>query len=449
MKKRFTGQVTWAPIAQNIRSLRKEHRWTQAELGQKLSRRKLSRQAIAWIESGRNTDLETIADIAATLGVTVEALSSRTVRSTRQKAAHLPDKNAARPADLMDELLGSPPESWESKLARDERFHSLGVARELITRADAIFDVDPAHCHSINASAVQVSGLIHSATSEVRFDALKDLAHANWRLGRYDEALDCLDKAEIVADSCANPPYRKAIAHFVRAIVLTLTESFDEARKHLLIARDGLQSVDPWRHLLTYHHEALIRAMTNDPLGAAHTVEDLLHKVAVFGDETELARLCTVGAYAWYRAGNVPRAKQLTERAAEIHLRLGQRAEIAIDDFRRAVLIAETHPEDAVILLTSARKQLADLKLKKEGIVLDLRLLRVKAASGASTRELHELSSQLASAAIAAGLPVTACEAIDLLRQVSGNLTIDAIDQARALVRRSVPNAFLFDPPEN
>lgn len=61
-----TGQMTFGDI---IRDARKEHGWSQAELGEKSG---VSRPTIARVEANHDVTTTTIAKIARALGLTLE-----------------------------------------------------------------------------------------------------------------------------------------------------------------------------------------------------------------------------------------------------------------------------------------------------------------------------------------------------------------------------------------
>jgi transcriptional regulator with XRE-family HTH domain len=103
--------VALSYIGRNIRNLRRSRNLTQADLGARLQRRKLSRQAIAGIEAGGNTDLETLADIAGALDTDLPSLM--TERTPNPEAARFAEKLHASTrtadffralADMVDQL---------------------------------------------------------------------------------------------------------------------------------------------------------------------------------------------------------------------------------------------------------------------------------------------------------------------------------------------------------
>lgn len=103
--------IAFSFVGRNIRTLRRARNLTQAELGAKLRRRKLSRQAIGEIEAGGNTDLETMSDIATTLEVDLVTLMEN--RSQDPEAQKFEEKLHASQrtadffralADMVDQL---------------------------------------------------------------------------------------------------------------------------------------------------------------------------------------------------------------------------------------------------------------------------------------------------------------------------------------------------------
>ncbi len=440
---RYSHPVTCPPdgplafIGRNIRALRRQRRWTQSELGQKLSRRKLSRQAIGWIESGRNTDLETIADIAGALGVAVETLTSRAALH------YVPAIPPQAPREIARELLARPMESWSEIAERERRYRSTEVIGVLLEDADREFDNDPLRCRAICAAATQLverlPRLDEPGIPELRMQAWKDLAHVTSRLGDNEESLSYLERAEIAAAQSANPAHQKAIVDFERAIVFSLMERFDEARKRLLAAHPVLERFDRRRFFMILHAEAVLEAMSGDPGAASTRLEQLIAEAPSWNfDDAEMSRLYDSAGYALHRAGQTARAAKYVRLSAEMHQRSSSGAEMPRDIAREASLTAALgDPIASFAKHEEARRKLIALGLHRDLVEVDFHYLLAKCAAGADPRELHEICSRLASAAIAAKLPVTACQAIAWLQQISERLTPDSVVTVRRFVEES------------
>jgi transcriptional regulator with XRE-family HTH domain len=512
-------ETPFAFIGRNFRDFRKKKKWTQAEFGQRLTRRKLSRQAIIWIESGRNTDLETIADIAATLGVAMEVLTQPRTSDERAAISPVIKPEPAKQAELVEELLAAEPSTWIDVVSRDERYQSPQtlsaildrprltggrkrrprspaktpsvdqtppaardlvdqllsrpastwkdvvsndsrycsdeVLKELLDQATAVFYNVPRRSQEISFIAARLADVIHDAgqliNPELRVQAWKDLAYGTSRIGSHDDALRYLEIADAAADACADPVHQGAIVEFVRSIVLTNMEEYAEAKKRLSAAREVLEKVDRRRYLLTFHHEALIETVTGDPRKAAEIIDRVIREISTYGDEAEMAQLYTVASYAKLKSGEPQLALEYLRKSQEISTRKGDLSEIARNLWREAAAIATLGDyETAFAKFDEGREKLMALGLREDLISLNLDCLREKAAAGAEPQELHALCSQIAGDASAAGLPVTACEAIDWLRRIAERLTVDDVDRVSSFVKVSqLHPARSFEPPSN
>lgn len=448
-QERYPKSMTRVPegpvafIGRNIRALRRQKKWTQSELGQKLSRRKLSRQAIGWIEAGKNTDLETIADFAATLGVPLEALTSRAVMHEAGATPHEPA------AALVDELLARPMPSWSKSASRDGRYRSPEVIRVLLDRAFREFDNEPVRCRAICEVATRLTDRLarpdDEGVPELRVQAWKDLAHVTATLGNPEQALVCLQNADTAASQSANPDHQKAIVEFERSLVMLFAERYAESRKYLLAARPALERYDRRRFFMTLHQEAVLDAVTGDPRQSAQNIERLIEQAGMWNDADDqrrrddaMHRLYTQAAHSWSKAGDMKRAAEYTRKSAEIHARYGAAAEMARDAVREGIVIASLgDPAASFPKYEEARRQFIALGLHNELVELDFHYLQAKCAAGGDPRELHEICSRLVNAAIAAKLPVTACQAIAWLREISERMTPASVAAVRRFVEES------------
>ncbi len=443
-----TDESFFAFIGRNIRAQRRERKWTQTELGQKLGRRKLSRQAIHWIESGKNTDLETIADIAATLGVSVDVLTTRS--TTKAPGA----------GELVDALLARRMSSWSRVASRDPRYRSPGVIRTLLDRSDREYDNKPLRCRAICEVATELldrlDGPDEAGASELRVRAWKDLAHVTATLGEHDNALAYLQKAESAAATGGNPEHQMGIVELERSLVSLMAERYAEARKHLFAARPALEKHDRRRFWIALHTEAVLEAVSGDPHRAAVDLDRLIGQAESWNEgdpdqhDDDMHRIYSSAAYAWYRAGDTERAVEYTRKSEEIHRKREREAEMARDIGRRASLTAILgDPAGAFPKYEEARKRLAAVGLQREVIDMDFFYLYAKCVAGADPRELHEICSRLVSASLAARLPVTACHAIDWLRRISAHLTPDSVTAVQGFVLQSELRPDLpFEPPK-
>jgi transcriptional regulator with XRE-family HTH domain len=424
----------YAFLGAGIRRVRREKRWTQAVLGQRLKKRRLSRQSIAAIEAGKNTDLATIADIAAALGVSISELAQSPTRAPVTVASNSEQTDE----DLVGRLLQEPETSWRSIVQSDPRYEESTQIRNLVERANQLLDVAPKVARSVALLAAELADHAFADVAELRVDAWKNLAHAAWKLGNFGEGFESLDKAQTFVDACSNPELQRAILDFVRAIIYSVMQRYEDSRNLLLKVQPIFEKHDRRRYLMSVHQQALLEYSVGNAGGAAILAESLLAETLALGDSREVSLLYTLAASAWFAAGDLDRAEKYHEKSFEMSLE-NQRPVDAISNLHlHANILAEKgQTKTAIRALTDARKRLAALGLTRWMIDADLDLLLLKAKSGANPRELQKLCRQLAEEALAAQLPITACEAINWLRKVSAELTDDKVEWVRTFVKQS------------
>jgi hypothetical protein len=350
----------------------------------------------------------------------------------------------------VSELLSLPRDAWAAVAAGDRRLRQSAVVELLLDHAAEVFSDDPFRCRDITAVAARLAELTDGATAELRVRAWKDHANITSSLGEHANAIRLLETADAAAGSAADPEYQHAIVTFARSIALCRQERMAEAHAELVSARAVFERADRRRYILTFHQEAILKAGSGDPRAAAEMVMEVIRDVATWNDEPELAMLYTVAAYALGRANEFERAVEYVEKASEIHRKLGNRAEMVRDMQRHAAGMAALHRWDAAFAeYAEARAKMLEMGLKTDLLFLDLSQLRAKAAFGADARELHSLATQVANDALAAGLPMTACEATDWLRQISERVTPDAVEMVTNFLRKVELNPSLeFRPPD-
>lgn len=360
-----------------------------------------------------------------------------------------------------DDLLALPASHWHTAVASDRELRTAPFCREIIERAAGAFDQTPTRCRELGVLAVSIAERVCAEAPvpvyELRVEALRDLAYVTRRLGDFDEALRLLADAQETAEQCVEREYEIARIRFSRAIVLTDMQRFQDARAELLEARSTFEEADLRRYVLTFHQESIIHSMTGDFAAAAHTIANVIEQVERWpsrGDgaeqQRELARLYNTAAFAWQNYGDLDAAEEELRKSHAIHLRLGDTAELARDEWHTAAIEARRQRfDEAFAHFASARTKLERLGLVRDLLNLDWDVFEASIASGVDQRALRAQCERLASEAIAARLPVTAADAIAWLRS-SASISRELATSVRAFVKSSEAYpSVAFIPPVN
>ncbi len=135
---------------------------------------------------------------------------------------------------MVDDMLASPPRWWRTKLMR-EGGQTVGVVRALLDRMRTILPKAPLQALDVTTIAVDVAndlpitGYPSDLVFAARAHAWRDHAYVLSFFGRFSEALDAVDRAELLFRQTALSDYELARVDLVRASVLQSLDRVDEA----------------------------------------------------------------------------------------------------------------------------------------------------------------------------------------------------------------------------
>jgi tetratricopeptide (TPR) repeat protein len=146
-------------------------------------------------------------------------------------------------ADVVTRALHETPrEQWKALAARPELLTS-GALDRLAALADEL-ERDPqeglavAELATVIAAALPLESYPRIVIAQLRAHAWKDRARALCYLGRYDEAMSALDRAEAELVPVGTLAHDRAIVDFVRSIVLQHLRRYEEAEALLAQCRE-------------------------------------------------------------------------------------------------------------------------------------------------------------------------------------------------------------------
>jgi tetratricopeptide (TPR) repeat protein len=144
-------------------------------------------------------------------------------------------------------LRDTPREAWSSLRDRRE-LHTSGALERLSQEIDKRLDTDPRGALAIAELAASVADALAPDSypaimlAQLRAHAWRDRGQALSYLGRYDEALRALDRAEEQFQKFGTLGHDRAMVRFCRATLLQHLRRFDEARTILDECRQVFQS---------------------------------------------------------------------------------------------------------------------------------------------------------------------------------------------------------------
>jgi tetratricopeptide (TPR) repeat protein len=347
----------------------------------------LSRQAIGWIESGKNTDLETIADIAATLGVDVSMLLGEMRARFASREARLDEVRGDgvetfgdTPERLIEQLLTQPRTYW-TNLVSDSRYHTVAVARHLADRASDVRRTDPmlsldfARAATLIVERLADSGTVTDVVSTARAAAWRELGYTLYYVGDIPEALAAVDHAERSLSAVACPEYEHARTGIARSVIYTALDRHDEAidcaRQSAIIFR-SLGNAARLAVALEAEAFALIKAYRFRD--ALPILLERKNNYAMYGDESDHAGVVGNIALCYRETGRLVDALQAYRTMERTYTDMGNQPEAARARLNIATLLgSQGQLGDAEALFRSVRDEL--LALGMRGLVVDSDLL--------------------------------------------------------------------------
>lgn len=152
-----------------------------------------------------------------------------------ETARRLQHERAASEDLVTSALRDTPREAWP-RLRERRELHTSGALERLGQEIDKRRSTDPREALAIAELATSIAEAIPDDAypaiiiAQLRAHAWKDRCQALSYLGRYEEALNALDRAEAQFDAFGTLAHDRAIVRFCRATLLQHLRRFDEAQ---------------------------------------------------------------------------------------------------------------------------------------------------------------------------------------------------------------------------
>jgi tetratricopeptide (TPR) repeat protein len=359
-------------------------------------------------------------------------------------------------AALLQPLLAAPAQAaWRSFHAR--RYQTGGVVRKLIAHAATLHEREPLEALTFADAAITIAEALPddsytaNAVYELRGTAWKERANALRFLGRYDEGLESLRRAERAFRVLTLSGLGLASVAYVRSVILLEQERYDEASEAAAIAEQTYSSLgDAERQMAALFVRACI-AFERRELETAIRLFCLVSEHAEMRDDVVwIASSAQTLGNCYLDAGRPAEASVQFHKALVRFRELGLRTEITRTEWGMARLIMDGGKLDEAI----RRLRAVIAGFTSAGMVTDAALAGLDLAEAllttGHTHEIVSLTKHLFTVFTGAGMLTGALTAIAYLREAaeSTRLTKADIAAVRGFLRRAERQpALLFVPP--
>lgn len=340
-----------------------------------------------------------------------------------------------------------------------KRYLTGGVVRRLNAHANSICESEPLDALTFAEAAISVAEALREdlypaqAVFEMRGTAWKEQARALHLLGRLNEALDSLGRAERSYRRLASPGFGLANAAHVRAAVLYEQQRLDEAATIAEQAEKAFFHLgDDERRMKAVYLRACIRYEAHDPESAIA----LFGVVVDYGEETDNATWIARGSYALgnceVERNKLGDASMHFQKALAVFREIGPPTERVKTEWGVARVLLHAGKRSEAI------RRLSDVAAEFEarGMVTDMALVGLDTAEAllglGRPDEIVDLASRLFRVFKDAGMLTGALTALAYLKEAAaaGKLTPANVSEIRTFIRRAERQPELvFVPPES
>jgi tetratricopeptide (TPR) repeat protein len=342
-------------------------------------------------------------------------------------------------AELVTRLLRDTPRGQWLSLAKRAELQNAGALEHLSKEVDRRLDRDPQEALTIAQLATKLvetlpRGAYPGVTlAQLRCHAWKDLGQALSFLGRYDEALAALEKAEAELAAYGALAHDQAIVWFVRAIVLQHLRRFDEAES-LLAESDAVFSAhrDDALHAKCALAKGNLLVRRGDHRAARAVLMPLLEAASPFVPIAHMALgWCSI------EVGDAEEAVTHFMEAARRYQCLGRELE-SVRAFYGvgSALLRLGRFDDAIFELRATRQRFLAATLVEEAGLSGLGIVEAQLMLGA-TADAAILAENIVREFTAAGLSRRAVAALAYLKEAiaTSNATAEDVRGVRTYLR--------------
>lgn len=386
---------------------------------------------------------------SADLWTAAEALARDAPESISALAAAL-----AREEELAGQRLArvvdSPILFRRARVTARPELHNAGAVRFLCAQSRALREKQPMHALTLADAAVALCGRLpperYPATmiAELRGGAWLERANALRYLGRFAEALDALDLADIAYAHTPVATFSLALVQYLRSVVFFETERLDEAtRLARRAARVFRQFGEDERFLHAKIVEAGVLFHRNRFAEALALFTSLVGPAKALGDAATIARLYGNIANCYLGLQRRSDACGYFAQALSLYEALGLETETIRTRWSLGrLMVSAGKAADGVGRLREAKREFEALGLTNEAAQVTLDIVEALLATGDSS-EVARLCAGLVESFVAAGMTGNSLTALAYLREAvaSGHANRGLVEQVRAYLAGGPENA--------
>jgi tetratricopeptide (TPR) repeat protein len=269
--------------------------------------------------------------------------------------------------------------------------------------------------------------------------AWKEYANACRYLGRFDTALDAINRAERAYRRLLSNEIELAIMDYVRGTVLWKKERFEEA---LACARKSSEAFSAFRDRDRWVNARLLEGAILGDMHAYEAARDIftqLHEAAeAGGDLLVLARVLHGLGNICTDTGDVGHASVHPMNALQLYTSLGISTEITRARWSLAVLtLVSGNAADACLRLAVARDECVALDMLTDAALVTLDLIEANVVLGRRS-DIRRLCAEAVECVKGAGMAPAAARGVVHLRECADRGTLTQVDvrQLKTSLRR-------------
>lgn len=331
-----------------------------------------------------------------------------------------------------------------ARVADDPRFYTLGTIRLLCRVANTTHEREPRFGLAIADAALAIAARLPEQLSTAAAwhagTAWKERANALRYLGRFKEAEEALDRAvDSFRSDDRTEPFDLAIVAYVRSLICSETERFDEA---IALAREAAREFEIYadvpRYLAARMAEAAAYYAVDRNQEAAEIFELVANAACAQGDMAIAAAALGNAASCYVRLGEYDKAEDLyvdtLTAVTDLHLDVER---IRVLWALAALKVERGDYGEGIRDLDSARSHLARLGLVNDAALATLDLVAGLLAVGETDR-VEALCRSISVTFASEGLTRSARKALAYLQEAvaARSVTADDIRHVRVYLER-------------
>jgi tetratricopeptide (TPR) repeat protein len=306
--------------------------------------------------------------------------SSRTIAALRAAATHI-ESDEVHADHLIEEMTKLPRQWWTSTVLSDERYQTTAVARRLVAASEIKIDTAPPEAVDLAAAGVALSEALEEGEflPQIRGAAYRQHAFALQYVGKFNEALASVERAQQAFEGCAVSEYELARLDIVRAAICAQSQKLDEGLKVSRRAAHVFQQFGDIQRLVSAKiGEANMMIQAHQMRDALSILLDLHRRYeAKIDTYTRAVLLNNIGGCHW-NIGQPTEGLQALQLSAELFAEAGNQAESTRVAYNLALLLgANGRRADSKNRLVVIRAEFERLGMPHSAVVAGLDLAEI------------------------------------------------------------------------